>query len=230
MIYSHLFQLSNLEGGGVVYMYYAFLVSRTFSFSYFDVKYFNLFFFLSILEVFSYLLFVATFSYFICYLFMLFVYLFIYYYFYLWIFYFIFYFYFFAVIKLGCFLPTVRWCAPSLTFRHVPALFSSSLVHFFFKWSLLKLYDTHIIKQNLILQNCKKDSIHLQTDGCPSQNQQGQRRNYFMNTYQQVSKIKPEYIFLNPFIKIIFFNVSENDELLSSYKFYFMLQNEHDWI
>lgn len=145
------------------------------------------------------------------------------------LFYFLFLF-FFAVIKLGCFLPTVRWCAPSLTFRHVPALFSSSLVHFFFKWSLLKLYDTHIIKQNLILQNCKKDSIHLQTDGCPSQNQQGQRRNYFMNIYQQVSKIKPEYIFLNPFIKIIFFNVSENDELLSSYKFYFMLQNEHDWI
>lgn len=140
------------------------------------------------------------------------------------------FFFFFAVIKLGCFLPTVRWCAPSLTFRHVPALFSSSLVHFFFQWSLLKLYDTHIIKQNLILQNCKKDSIHLQTDGCPSQNQQGQRRNYFMNIYQQVSKIKPEYIFLNPFIKIIFFNVSENDELLSSYKFYFMLQNEHDWI
>lgn len=113
-------------------------------------------------------------------------------------------FFFLAVIKLGCFLPTVRWCAPSLTFRHVPALFSSSLVHFFFQWSLLKLNDTHIIKQNLILQNCKKDSIHLQTDGCPSQNQQGQRRNYFMNIYQQVSKIKPEYIFLNPFIKIIF--------------------------
>lgn len=123
-------------GGGSIHVLYAFLVSRTFSFSYFDVKYFNLFFFLSILEVFSYLLFVATFSYFICYLFMLFVYLFIYY-FYLWIFYFIFI--FFAVIKLGCFLPTVRWCAPSLTFRHVPALFSSSLVHFLKKMITVKI-------------------------------------------------------------------------------------------